>query len=247
MSSNQTVLADNTFFIENSREPLRHNHSRRYASFAVAVCHILFFASFTYLSRPALISLGAIDAELVREGDFFEAAAISEADPQTQNIEEEEKTENPDFAAPAPNIADQQAPILPQRKDDKKSDERKNKEEKKLSEKHSSEYASERREAQARRRTGVPGGGRTGGAGASRASCLAHIAAALRAHTPGATALGPGTAHVTFHVSPGGGVSGISATGSTAGHAALARRIVAASRGPSSCGAAFVYQQIYFD
>lgn len=247
MSSNQNTLAETTVFAANEREPLRPAHSRQYASFAVALCHIIFFASFAYLSKPALISLGSIDAELVREGDFFEATAINEADPRMQNIEEEERVEDPDYAAPAPKVAAQQAPIIPQMKDDKKPNEQKKKEEKKLSEKRQTEYASERREAQARRRAGVPGGGRNGGAGASRASCLAHIAAALRAHTPGATSLGPGTAYVTFHVSPGGGVSSISATGSTPGHAALARRIVAASHGPSSCGAAFVYQQIYFD
>lgn len=81
----------------------------------------------------------------------------------------------------------------------------------------------------------------------SQATCLAHVAAALRRHTPGATSLGPGSAFVTFHVNAGGGVSGVSATGSTPAHAALARRIVAAARGPSTCGAAFVSQNIYFE
>lgn len=247
MAINQNTVAAIDVIVTHEREPLRPRNSGKYASAIIVVCHIIFFISFTYFSQPALSSLGSIDAELVREGDYFEAEAISEATPQTQNIEEVEKAENPEFTAPAPKIADQQAPILPQKKDDTKYDERKEKEEKRLSDKRQLEYARERREAQARRHSGIPGGGRTGGAGASRASCLAHIAAALRAHTPGATSLGPGTAYVTFHVSPGGGVSGISATGSTAGHAALARRIVAASRGPSSCGAAFVYQQIYFD
>ena len=248
MISNE-LRANSTLSSEfiNERETLRPPRLKEYAAFSVILIHVVFFASFAYFSRPSLISLGSIDAELVREGDFYDAEAISEAEQRTEIINKDNEADDPTFAAPAPSIVSEQAPTIPQKKYENKTDEKKNKEEKKLTEKRQAESASERREAQARRRSGIPGGGRNGGAGASRASCLAHIAAALRARTPGSTSLGPGTAYVTFHVNPGGGISGISATGSSSGHAALARRIVAASRGPSSCGASFVYQQIYFD
>jgi protein TonB len=51
---------------------------------------------------------------------------------------------------------------------------------------------------------------------------------------------------VTFHINAGGGISGISASGSSAAHAALARRIVSSSRGPGSCGSAYVSQGFTF-
>ncbi|AZG75346.1 hypothetical protein [Methylocystis rosea] len=94
-------------------------------------------------------------------------------------------------------------------------------------------------------RFGLPGG--SGDAsGASQATCLAQIYASIRGHTPAVTSLGPGTVNVTFYVNSGGGISGISASGGSPAHAALARRIVASSRGPSSCGAVFARQGITF-
>jgi protein TonB len=127
---------------------------------------------------------------------------------------------------------------LAMKKEDVEKTERKQEEQKQV------ERAEQRREAQARRRAGAPEAG--GGSGASQATCLAHVAASLRQHTPGATSLGPGTAHVTFHVNAGGGISGVSASGSTPAHAALARRIVSSSRGPGNCGSAFVSQSFAF-
>ncbi|MCX7898674.1 MAG: energy transducer TonB, partial [Methylocystis sp.] len=58
--------------------------------------------------------------------------------------------------------------------------------------------------------------------------------------------LGAGNAHVTFHVHAGGGLSIVSVSGSSPGHAAMARRIVASSRGPGSCGSAFLSQSFRF-
>lgn len=94
-------------------------------------------------------------------------------------------------------------------------------------------------------RYGLPGGSGDG-SGASQATCLAQIAASIRGHTPAVTSLGPGTVNVTFYVNSGGGISSISASGGSPAHAALARRIVGSSRGPSSCGAVFARQGITF-
>ena len=44
----------------------------------------------------------------------------------------------------------------------------------------------------------------------------------------------------------GNGISGVSASRSTPGHAALARRIVSSSHGPGNCGTAFVSQGFAF-
>jgi protein TonB len=51
---------------------------------------------------------------------------------------------------------------------------------------------------------------------------------------------------VSFYINAGGGISGISVSGGSPAHAALARRIVASSRGPSSCGPVYARQGITF-
>jgi len=84
------------------------------------------------------------------------------------------------------------------------------------------------------------------GSGASQSVCLAHVASDLRRHTPGSTSLAAGHAHVTFRINMGGGISDISVSASTPADAALARRIVASSRGPGSCSSAFVSQSFAF-
>jgi hypothetical protein len=59
----------------------------------------------------------------------------------------------------------------------------------------------------------------------------------LRRYSPASAGFRPGTATVVFRVHPGGYVTVVSANGSMPAHAALARRIVASSRGPSIRGA----------
>ncbi|MFO1103883.1 MAG: hypothetical protein U1E20_13375 [Methylocystis sp.] len=94
-------------------------------------------------------------------------------------------------------------------------------------------------------RYGLPGGGGDG-SGAAQATCLAQIAASIREHTPAATSLGPASVVVTFYVNAGGGLSGISVSGGSAAHAAMARRIVASSRGPANCAPVYARQGITF-
>jgi outer membrane biosynthesis protein TonB len=94
-------------------------------------------------------------------------------------------------------------------------------------------------------RYGLPGGGGDG-SGATQATCLAQIAASIRGHTPAVTSLGPGSVVVTFYVNAGGGLSGISVSGGSSAHAAMARRIVASSRGPASCTPVYARQGITF-
>lgn len=229
------------------RPPLRPGKVYPIATAVVIAAHVTVFVAFMQVARPTLLSLGAIDAELVPEGDFFEAEAISETDLPPEKAKPEEAREELEIAASPPAVPVPHTPSLPAKRDVKQTDNKLAKSDKKSQERRDVAYGDARRDAQARRRYGAPGGRAAAGSGASQATCLAHIAAALRSHTPGATSLGPGSAFVTFHVNPGGGISGVTASGTTAAHAALARRLVAASRGPSSCGAAFVSQNIFFE
>jgi protein TonB len=201
---------------------------------AIVAAHIAVFVAFLYAPAPKTISLDSLTMDLVQEGDFVEQQEVSAAEDTPPPV----AVEQPDLALPPPVVMAPDPIPLAMKKEDVEKTERKREEQKQV------EHAEQRREAQARRRAGAPDAG--GGSGASLASCLAHVAASLRQHTPGSTSLGPGTAQVTFHVNAGGGISGVSASGSSPGHAALARRIVSSSRGPGSCGAAFVSQAFAF-
>jgi protein TonB len=201
---------------------------------AIVAAHLAVFGAFLLAPPPKSISLDSLTMDLVQEGDFIEQQEVSAAEDTPPPV----AVEQPDLALPPPVVMAPDAIPLAMKKEDVEKTERKQEEQKQV------ERAEQRREAQARRRAGAPEAG--GGTGASQASCLAHVAASLRQHTPGATSLGPGTAHVTFHVNAGGGISGVSASGSTPAHAALARRIVSSSRGPGNCGSAFVSQAFAF-
>jgi hypothetical protein len=231
------------------RPPLRPSKIYPNAFAAVLAAHVVVFAAFVRVSEPVLTPLGTIDAELVPEGDFFDAEAITETDLPPNEPEPEPKIvekETPE-AAP-PDVQSPDAPRLPAKQEIKNAAEKpRPKSEKKNQERRDVDIGAERREAQAARRYGAPGGKGGAGSGTSQTTCLAHVAAALRSHTPGSTSLGRGSALVTFHINPGGGISVVSASGTTPAHAALGRRIVSASRGPSTCGAAFVSQNIFFD
>lgn len=230
------------------RPPLRPDKTYPLAAAFVIAAHVLVFAAFVRIAQPVLVPLGAIDAELVPEGDYFEAQALSETDlPPDQSEPETAKMEEPEITAPAPARLAPEAPKLPAKKEAKTAEKPRPKSEKKSQERRDVQYGAERRAAQAARRYGAPGGRGGAGAGASQASCLALVAAALRSHTPGSTSLGPGTAFITFRINPGGGLAVVSASGTTPAHAALARRLVSAARGPGTCGSAFVSQSIYFD
>jgi protein TonB len=201
---------------------------------AIVAAHLAVFGAFLLAPPPKSISLDSLTMDLVQEGDFIEQQEVSAAEDTPPPV----AVEQPELALPPPVVMAPDAIPLAMKKEDVEKTERKQEEQKQV------ERAEQRREAQARRRAGAPEAG--GGSGASQATCLAHVAASLRQHTPGATSLGPGTAHVTFHVNAGGGISGVSASGSTPAHAALARRIVSSSRGPGNCGSAFVSQSFAF-
>jgi len=215
-------------------EPVKPGWLRSVTTVLVIAAHVMVFGILAYSAKPTAISLDSVSMDLVPEGDFFEQEEVAEAD----DTPPPEAVEEPDIALPPPVVMAPDAVPLPAKKEDVDKV-------KKKVEQQQVQRAQQRQEAQARRRYGAPEG-QAGNSGASQATCLAHIGAALRRHTPGSTSLGPGSAHVTFHVNPGGGLSGISASGSTPGHAALARRIVSSARGPSMCSSAFISQPFVF-
>jgi hypothetical protein len=205
------------------------------ATAAVIATHIGVAVLLMATVIPKVSSLDSISMDLVPEGDFFEAQQVTEA----EETPPPEAVEQPDIALPPPMIMAPDALTLPAKQEAVEQ------KKKVVEHKREVERAQQRREAQAERHYGAPEG-RARGTGQSQATCLAYVSAALRRHTPGATSLGPGSAQVSFHINAGGGISVASASGSTAAHTALARRIVASSRGPSSCGSAFVSQAFAF-
>ena len=230
------------------KPPLRPEKLPRLALALVVSAHVIFFASFIYLAQPEFLSLGGINAELIPEGDFFEAEAITEADIDQNEQINAEMVEEPDLALPPPIIMNPDSPPLPAKKEVQDIREKtKDKQNQQKKETRNIARASEKREAQARRRYGAPEGRGSNSSSGSQATCLAHVAASLRRHSPGATSLGGGHVQVVFHINAGGGLSLVSASGTSSAHEALARRIVSASHGPSTCGAAYVRQNIYFD
>jgi protein TonB len=205
---------------------------RARATAIIVFLHICVFLAFIYAPKPDAISLDSVEMELVQDGDFIDAEEVAESQDKPPPV----VVEDPEFALPPPEVMDPDALTLKAKQEIPEK-------EKIKKEQEQTDQAQQAREAQARRRAGARGGS---GSGASRAVCLAHIATDLRRHTPGSTHLGEGHAHVTFHVNSGGSISGISVSASSAAHAALARRIVASSRGPGNCNTAFVAQSFAF-
>lgn len=238
----------------------------------VVGAHAAYFLSGIYWPPPTVVPIESISAELLPEGDSLEAgerapegdsldvakvsAAEAENEPEPPPVEDKDAVQK----APPPKKKTKAA--------EKPKPAEKKPEKKKLdaargagADSKDSRTAKDSRPGQ---RYGVPGGtgsgagtarvagrfgvpgGRGQGSAAAQASCLAAVAGSIRRHTPGYTSLGPSTVYVTFYVNTGGGISGVSASGGSAAHAALARRIVASSRGPGSCAAAFASQSITF-
>ncbi|HEY8126551.1 MAG TPA: hypothetical protein VIF88_14160 [Methylocystis sp.] len=82
------------------------------------------------------------------------------------------------------------------------------------------------------------------GAAHNQSSCFSALAESIRRHTPNSTRLSAGYAEATFEVRPGGRVLVVGAAGSTPEHAALARWIIASSRGPKNCSEHLLHQSL---
>lgn len=182
---------------------------------------------------PTISNLDSISMDLVPQGDYFESQEVTAAEEQPPPPEE---VEQPDLALPPPVVMSPDALPLPAKKEVVEQ-------KKKIVEKKPEvDRADKRREEQARRRMGAPEG-HSGATGMSQNAYKAMLAAAIRRHTPSTSSAGEGSASVTFHVTAGGGISGISASGSTPAHAALARRIMSSVHAPPPPGGGFFASQ----
>ena len=186
------------------------------------------------MAIPQIASLDSVSMELIPQGEYFESQEVTAADEEPPPPEE---IETPDLAIPPPQVMAPEAPPLPQQKElvDKK---------KKVVEKKKDVDRDKKREAIAQRRLGAPEG-QSQSDGMSQSAYKALLAAAIRSHTPGSSALGEGTAHCTFNVTAGGGIASISASGSSPAHAALARRILASVHAPPPPGGSFIATQSF--
>lgn len=186
---------------------------------------------------PTIASLESISMDLVPQGDFFESQEVTAAEEEPPSPEE---VEQPDLTVPPPVVMSPDSLPLPAEKEVVEQ------KKKVIEKKREVERAERKREAQARRRMGAPDG-HTGSSGMSRSAYKALLAAAIRRHTPATSTAGEGTATVSFHVTSGGGITGVSATGSTPAHAALARRIMASVHAPlPPDGGFFATQNFHF-
>lgn len=184
------------------------------------------------LAVPSIASLDSISMELVPQGDFFESQEVSAADEEPPPPEE---IETPDLAIPPPQVMSPEAPPLPQQKEvvEKK---------KKIVEKKKEIEHDKKREAQAKRRIGAPEG-QSQSQGMSQSVYKALLAKAIRERSPARTAIGAGSADVTFYVTASGAITSISATGSSPAHATLARQIMASVHAPRPPDGGFSFRQ----
>lgn len=202
----------------------------RAASFAgVVAAHAGVAFLLLELAVPTIASLESISMELVPQGDFFEAQEVTAAEEEPPPPEE---IEQPDLAIPPPQVMAPDAPVLPQQKEVVEQ------KKKKVVERKREVDHDKKREAVARRHMGAPEG-QAQSNGMSQAAYKALLAAAIRRHSPGSTAIGVGTAHCSFYVTASGAITGISASGTTPALAALARQIIASVHAPPPPGGAF--------
>lgn len=208
----------------------------RAASFTgVVTAHVAIAWLLLKLAVPSIASLESISMDLVPQGDFFESQEVTAAEEEPPPPEE---IEQPDLAIPPPVVMSPEAPALPAQKEIVEQ------KKKVVEKKREVDHAEKKREAQAKRRVGAPEG-QSQSNGMSQSAYKALLAAAIRSHTPGSSAVGEGTAQCSFHVSAGGGITGISASGSSPAHAALARRILASVHAPAPPGGGFFASQSF--
>jgi periplasmic protein TonB len=195
---------------------------------AVVLAHLALGMLFMNFALEKIVPLDSVGVDLIPEGDQFESVEQAELD----DVAPPEAMEQPDFAIPPPLVMHPDAPPLPAKKE--VTDQQK-----RIVEKRQEVQQAERKQqAQERHRLGMEGGQAASG-GLSRASYAALLSAAIRRHVPSSTALGPGTATCSFHVSVGGGMTGISCSGSSPAHASLLRIAIASVQAPPPPGGGF--------
>ena len=198
------------------------------ATVAVALAHagIAFFLMTVAIEK--VTPLESVTMDLVPEGDMFESEQVE----ATDEVVPPEEMEQPDLAIPLPEVMTPDATPIPLKKEVQK---------KRVVERKQVAEAKEHRDAQERHRIGIAGGRGTGSL--SQAGYKALLAAAIHRHVPSSSSLGEGSASCSFHVSSGGGMTGINCSGSSGAHASLLRSAIAATHAPPPPGGGFFAAQ----
>jgi len=188
--------------------PIKPPWLRSVTTAAVVAAHLLVAWMLVAVKIPLIGSPQELTVDLNTEDieDQDESAAAEETPPPPEAVEE------PELAMEAPQVLAPEALPMPEKKKDvveKKPVERK-------------VEATQRSEDRVRMRRS---------SSMSQSAFIGQLISAIKRHTPGSTSLGPGSAHVTFHVGPAGNIYNIAASGSPK-HAALARRIVSSVHAP---------------
>jgi len=212
--------------------PVKPPWLRSSALVAVVLAHGLVALGLMATAVQTISPLDSVSMDLIPEGDFFEQQETAAAD----DTPPPEAVEEPELVAPPPLVMNPDAPKLAVKKEEVEK-----KIVQKREERQEVERAKEKRLAQMRRRMGAPEG-RSQGSNMSKAAYAGLLARAIRAHTPGSASAGAGSASCTFHVTSGGGMSGVSCSGS---HAALGRRIISSVHAPPPPGGGFFAAQAF--
>jgi periplasmic protein TonB len=217
---------------EGGYPPIRPRWLGPVTTTAVVLAHLALGVLFMDFALEKIVPLEEVGVDLIPEGDQFESVEQAEMD----EVPPPEAFEQPDFAIPPPLVMQPDAPPLPAKREVQEQ-------QKRVVEKRRQEVqAGRKQQAQERHRLGIEGGQAASG-GLSRASYAALLSAAIRRHVPSSTALGPGSASCSFHVGPGGGMSGIGCSGSSPAHASLLRMAIASVQAPPPPGGGFFAAQ----
>jgi protein TonB len=213
--------------------PVRPRWLEPVAFAAVLLGHVALGLLFVNFALDKIVPLDSVSADLIPEGDQFESVEQVEMD----DVPPPQEVEQPDFAIPPPLVMHPEAPPLPAKKEMVEPQKQEV-----VEKRQEIQRAEHKQQAQERHRLGIEGGQAASG-GLSRATYAAMLSAAIRRHVPGSSTLGPGTASCSFHVGPGGGMSGIGCSGSSPGHAALLHRAIASVQAPPPPGGGFFASQ----
>ncbi len=218
---------------ESGFPPVRPRWLGPTATTAAILAHMALGVLFMNFALEKIVPLDEVGADLIPEGDQFESVEQVELD----DVPPPEAMEQPDFAIPPPLVMHPEAPPLPAKKEIVEPQKQQV-----VEKRQQVQRAEHRQQAQERHRLGIEGGQAATG-GLSRASYAALLSASIRRHVPSSSTLGPGSASCSFHVGPGGGMAGVSCSGSSPAHAALLHRAIASVQAPPPPGGGFFASQ----
>ncbi len=210
--------------------PVKPRWLRPATTVVVALAHIGVAGLLMLAPLEKVMPLEQINMDLIPEGDMFESVQQEETDDVVPPEEVEQE-----LAIPLPALMTPEAPPLPVKKKEAEP-------KKRVVEHKNVTPAKKHQEASEHHRMGMAGG-RAKVGGVSRAAYGAMLAAAIRRHVPSSSSLGEGSASCSFHVSAGGGMTGISCSGSSGAHAGLLQRAIASTHAPAPPGGGFFASQ----